>query len=185
MEAEIDFILTTAAKYLDLEPTREDVRSVFAGIRPLLKSAVPSTTSSLSRRHGLFVEDAGLVTITGGKWTTYRQMAEDAVTAAANYAGLPERRCVTADLPIASREHTGPADCSADDVVRAVRNEMARTVEDVLARRSRLLFLDARRAMELARPVAEAIANELDRDKSWVEDQVREFRMVAEGYLPR
>ena len=183
--SEIDFVLKTAGKYLDQKPTCNDVISIFAGIRPLLKSGGSSKTASLSRRHGLFVDRSGLVTITGGKWTTYRQMAEDAVDEAVRVGGLPKRACITSDLEVAHGSDLDSSDFSLKHVTRAVTCEMARTVEDVLARRTRVLFLDARRAVELARPVAEVMAAELGRDGIWVEGQVDDFTKLAEGYMPQ
>ena len=189
VQTEIDFVLKTARHYLSQKPSREDVKSVFAGIRPLVKAGKAARTASLSRGHDLFVDGSGLVTITGGKWTTYRQMAEDAVNKAANVAGLDDRTCITADLPI-SAEALGIAEsldsainCSAEEVLRAVRYEMARTVEDVLARRTLILFLDARAAIELAQPVAQLMAKELGRDENWIVNQVKDFKKLAEGYL--
>ncbi len=188
MEAEIDFVLDTARGYLARKPKRADILSVFAGIRPLVKPGVGKKTSSISRGHDLFVDPSGLVTITGGKWTTYRRMAEDAVSKAVEVGELPLRPSVTADLPIinSSLRRTDSlhprVQCSREEVTRAVRNEMARTVEDVLARRTRILFLDARAAVELAQKVAEIMAKELGRGEEWVEEQVREFNRLAENY---
>jgi len=189
-EAEIDFILETASEYLAAKPTRDDILSVFAGIRPLVKTGATTKTSSLSRGHHLFVDTAGLITITGGKWTIYRRMAEDAVNKAAEIAGLKQRDCVTADLPIEpaavldETERLHPDfPYTQGDVIRAVRDEMARTIEDVLARRTRVLFLDAKAATELAPRVGELMAKELAKDDAWVADQVKGFRNIAENYM--
>jgi len=190
LEAEIDFILETASGYLAAKPTRDDILSVFAGIRPLVKAGVATKTSSLSRGHHVFIDGSGLITITGGKWTIYRRMAEDAVNKAAEIAGLKQRDCITSDLPIEP-----PATLDEDerlhpdfpytrsDIVRAVRDEMARTVEDVLARRTRVLFVDAEAATELAPKVGELMAKELGKDNVWVVDQVESFRSIAENYM--
>lgn len=184
---EIDFILETASRYLAVRPTRADVLSTFAGIRPLVKGG--GSTAELSRDHTIRVQPPGLLTITGGKWTTYRRMAEDAVDRAAELAGLPRRRCVTHDLAI-----TGPAGevntplldptlpYRMSDVVRAARHEMAQTVEDVLARRTRALFLNAAAAVRMAPAVAAVLAGELGRDPDWEAAQVRAFRELAKGY---
>jgi glycerol-3-phosphate dehydrogenase len=96
---EIEFILQQIGRYLRKVPTREDILSVFAGLRPLVKSS-SKKTAELARDHLILVADSGLITITGGKWTTYRRMAEDTVNTAIQRAGLPERACVTASLPI-------------------------------------------------------------------------------------
>lgn len=192
LEAEIDFVLENAGRYLTMQPTREDILSIFAGIRPLVKRGRSRKTSSISRGHDLFVEDSGLITITGGKWTTYRRMAEDAVDKAINLSGLEPRYSITADLAIA-----GFANKSCDtgerlhpdlpytrsDIVRAVRDEMAQTVEDILARRTRALFLNAKAAIELAPAVAEIMATELRKDKVWSNGQVNDFNEVARNYF--
>lgn len=190
LDAEIDFILETAGGYLMSKPTRADIKSAFAGIRPLVRRSDVSNTASLSRSHEMFVDASGLITITGGKWTTYRRMAEDAVNKSIDVGGLDVRICATADLLI---EPSSSGDVSellhsdlpytSDDVIRAVRDEMAQTVEDVLARRTRALFLNAAAAIEIAPKVAEIIATEMGKDTAWIERQVLEFQQVAEKYL--
>jgi glycerol-3-phosphate dehydrogenase len=214
--AEIDAVLVTAERYLARPPTRSDIRSAFAGLRPLMRGSSRST-ARLSREHAIHVDAPGLVTITGGKWTTYRKMAEDCVNEAAQLAGLPSRPCVTAALRLHGYvEKSEPADSLsvygadaaniralaqrephlAEPIAReirylgaevefAAREEMARTVEDVLARRTRALFLDARAAMAMAPRVAAILANVLGRDEPWQADEVRRFTQLAEGYLPR
>ncbi len=216
LEQEIDFILQTASLYLAKKPARADILSVFAGIRPLVKAGGAANTAALSRSHTVRIENSGVVTICGGKWTTYRRMAEDCVNQAATFAGLPERACATASLNI--HGHLPNADRygslavygsdapaiqalqAADaalaaplhaalpytgaEIVWAARNEMARTVEDALARRTRALFLDARAAMEMAAPAATLMARELQRSSVWAEKQVKAFLAVARQYLP-
>ncbi|MFO0811328.1 MAG: glycerol-3-phosphate dehydrogenase/oxidase [Gemmataceae bacterium] len=189
--AEIEFILETVGRYLTKPPRRSDVLSAFAGVRPLVKAGTGSNTAALSRDHTIRVEGPGLVTITGGKWTTYRAMAEDCVNRAAELAGLPRRECVTADMPIdatlpdrpASAEPLHPAlSYTAADVTWAARHEMARTVEDVLARRTRALFLNAAAAVAMAPRAAELLAAELGRDAAWTTGQVQAFEVLAKGY---
>ncbi|MDD5712348.1 MAG: glycerol-3-phosphate dehydrogenase C-terminal domain-containing protein, partial [Smithellaceae bacterium] len=170
----------------------------------------------LSRDHVLFISKSGLVTITGGKWTTYRKMAQDTVNEAAIIAGLDERSCKTEHMRIHGwLKHVDESDplhqYGSDmlalkrmvkanpelgqrihkdlpylrvEVVWAAREEMARTVEDVLARRTRALLLNARASMEMAPEVAKILAHELDRDKKWEEKQVEEYMALAKGYLP-
>ncbi len=212
---EIDFLLSHTARYLTRHPGRSDVLSVFAGIRPLVRTDAGSDTSSLSRDHTLLVESSGLITIAGGKWTTYRKMGEDTVTAAAQVAGLDDRPSVTGSLHIhgwqegvgvneplqvygsdapalerlfsenpALQEPLHPAlPYSAGEVVWGVRNEAARTVVDILARRTRALLLDARAAIAAAPKVAELMAQELGHDSLWQKSQVAEFSALASGYL--
>ncbi len=190
LESEIDFVLETVGNYLTEPPTRDDILSIFAGIRPLVKRGHATKTSAISRGHDLFVDDAGLVTITGGKWTTYRRMAEDAVDKAIAVGSLAKRECITERLeikpPEAENDETPlhpDLPYSVGDVVRAVRTEMAQTVEDVLARRTRALFLNARAAVEATETVARIIANETSSAGYDVDKDVAEFRAVAANYL--
>jgi glycerol-3-phosphate dehydrogenase len=211
---EIGFILETAALYLHKAPSRDDVLSVFAGIRPLVRTADNFVTAALSRSHSVHIDPSGLLTTTGGKWTTYRHMAEDTVNQASELARLPERPCVTTTLKIHGFHEGGDpgplsvygADASAvrelerhdpalaapldtalpytaAQVVWGVREEMARTVEDVLARRCRALFLNARAAVRMAPRVAALLARELGRDAAWERHQIAEFEMLARGYM--
>ncbi|CAN5538010.1 glycerol-3-phosphate dehydrogenase/oxidase [soil metagenome] len=190
LESEIDFVLDTAGEYLTEKPTRDDILSKFVGIRPLVRSDAAANTSALSRGHTIEIDKAGLLTITGGKWTTYRHMAEDAVDQAARLAGLENRPSVTRELSISAPETTDDTELLHPDlsyfvgeVLRGVRTEMARTVEDVLARRTRALFLNAKTAIEISPKVARIIAGELGKDEVWISDQVAEFKKVAGNYL--
>ena len=215
---EVDFLLDHARRYLDRAPGRGDIKSLFAGLRPLIRpeGAEGTATAKLSREHAVFVSQSGLVTVTGGKWTTYRPMAKDAVDHAARVAGLPGRPCETAalklhgwnqhidkmtshgayhgaDLPAVlelSREHPDWSEplhpslpYTPADVVWGARHEAARTVEDVLCRRTRVLFLDARVAMEMAPRVAGLLAAELGRDPAWQSEQIEQFRSLASSYM--
>lgn len=253
---EIEFLLGHAGRYLTGHPEASDVLSCFAGLRPLIagvagvaagESRGPGGaggaagggvgrggTAALRRDHLVQVSASGLVTVTGGKWTTYRRMGEDAVDAAAAVAGLPDRPSVTATLRLHGAEAgggqggigggAGPAghggegggdgggdggdDRSMDpevarliaerpewgeklhphlpyraaDVVRAARHEMARSVEDALARRTRALLLDARASVEAAPRAAALLAAELGRDDAWQRGQVAAYRELARGY---
>lgn len=212
---EIRFILETAGRYLERPPTRADILSVFAGIRPLVRATDGKNTASLSREHTIHIDNSGLLTLTGGKWTTYRNMAEDCVNQAATLAQLDERPCVTRKLPIhgsavpaevlghltiygsdavgirelkevdpslASQLHSA-LPYTAAEVVWAARHELARTVEDVLARRTRALFLNARAAQQMAPRVASLLARELGHDAVWQREQVEEFERLAAGYF--
>jgi glycerol-3-phosphate dehydrogenase len=187
-EAEVEFILNTAANYLAKKPTRADVLSVFVGIRPLVRAVGAKNTAALSRDHTIHRDANGLVTITGGKWTTYRNMAEDCVNQTAAWAGLPDRRCATKNLRIRGPAHEGGEQLHPDlpyttaDAVSAVRSEMARTVEDVLSRRTRALVLNAAAAVAMAPRVAEVLARELGRDVAWQAEQFAKFEQLATGY---
>jgi glycerol-3-phosphate dehydrogenase len=215
---EVEFLLTHAARYLTHDPSPADVLSCFAGLRPLVRAAdarSPRETSALSRDHTLIVAPSGLVTITGGKWTTYRKMGQDTVDQAALVGGLPERPSGTESLRLHgwTEEIPPPAEGTAYgsdtaavhllagqqpgwgerlhprlpyrvcEVVWAARHEMARTVEDVLARRTRALLLDARASLDAAPAVARLLAAERGRDEDWVQAQVAAYAAVARGYL--
>lgn len=216
LQEEVDFIMEHAARYLTKDPTMDDVLSVFAGIRPLVASGDAKDTSEISREHQIFVSGSGLMTVAGGKWTTYRKMAEDAVDHASTLAGLEPAECVTRSLNIHGyHQHAdrfgslaqygadAPAVAALSDSLDAgrepvharlaltrgevrwmVRHEMARTVDDVLARRSRSLLFDARAAREAAATVAELVAEELGRDHAWRMEQVDSFQALADRYIP-
>jgi glycerol-3-phosphate dehydrogenase len=213
-EQEVEFVLQTASLYLEKRPSRGDVLSVFAGIRPLVRAGESGNTAALSRDHTIRIENSGMVTICGGKWTTYRHMAEDCVNLAATLARLPEQPCVTSHLNIhgfhsaagkfgrlsvygsdapavleieesdpALAEPLDPAlPYTGAEVVWAARYEMARTLEDVLARRTRALFLNARAALSMAPRAAALLALELGRDAAWQARQVEEFARTAGNY---
>jgi glycerol-3-phosphate dehydrogenase len=219
LKEEVGFILRNAARYLARDPQEKDILSIFAGQRPLVRKPGKdgSATKAISRNHEVLVSDAGLVTIVGGKWTTYRKMAEDTVDHASMIAGLPDKPCVTEHLQLHGwRSPNAPAlpdwlsvygseeeeirkligsDPALGEkvhprlsypfaaVVWGVRHEQARTLEDILARRTRALLLDARAAIEAAPAVVAVLAKELGRDKAWEESQLLEFTELANGYL--
>jgi glycerol-3-phosphate dehydrogenase len=229
MDQEIDFILATAGQYLTKAPKRDDVLSVFAGIRPLVRATGVASglvnTAQLSRDHVIHIDRSGLVTVCGGKWTTYRHMAEDCVDQAATLAQLPDRPCVTHHLrihgfPEAAKEEAAKDEAAKEfgalavygsdaaeirklietdlklgeplhpglpyvkaEVIWAARHEMARTVEDILARRTRALFLNARAALAMAPGVAGLMAAELGWDEVMRTKQLNAFREVASNYL--
>jgi glycerol-3-phosphate dehydrogenase len=211
LEEEIEFILETAGRYLNRPPTRADVLAVYVGLRPLVKGE--GKTSALSRDHVIHVDTSGLLSITGGKWTTYRHMAEDCVDHAITLGRLRDEPCPTRNLRIhgylqdsgalgdlevygsdaaeiralardprlATQLHPDLPYIAAE-VVWAARNEMARTVEDILARRTRALFLNAAAASAMAEPVAKLLAAELGQDAAWVAAQVNDFQVLAQQY---
>jgi glycerol-3-phosphate dehydrogenase len=211
LEEEIEFVLETASRFFARPPSRRDVLAVFVGLRPLVKGE--GKTSALSRDHVIHVDASGLLTITGGKWTTYRHMAEDTVDNAITLGRLPEAECTTKNLhihgfmedaaalgslevygsdaeairalaedPVLGAQLHPALPYLAAEVVWAAREEMARTVEDVLARHTRALFLNADAAIAMAEPVAQLLATELGRDEAWVEAQVKEFCALAQQY---
>lgn len=179
-DAEVSYIISTLNRYLNRKVFESDVLSAWAGLRPLIDRRA-AQTSRLSREHALEVSRTGLVTITGGKWTTYRKMAQDAVDAAAAHARLPPVACPTADLRLACYETPMLMSLEAR-IDFAVAQEMARTVEDVLARRTRALFLDAKAARDQSPSVASVLARRLGRDAMWEREQVRSFDTLASRY---
>lgn len=191
LDEEIGFILRNAARYLARDPRREDVLSVFAGQRPLVRPprSDGSSTKQISRNHEVLISDSGLLTLVGGKWTTYRKMAEDALAHAILLGELPERPCITETLPLQDEQPAAEGEelvpglpYTTGQVRFAARHEMARTVEDVLSRRTRALLLDAGAALAAAPDVAQILAAELGRDDAWAAGQVREFESLAAGY---
>ncbi len=217
-DEEVAFILRNASRYLARDPERGDVLSVFAGLRPLVRHE-GQASKRVSREHEVLVSRGGLVSIVGGKWTTYRRMAEDAIDHAADVGGLPPVQSPTSDLQIRGwLDRSDPA-MPEEDWVRvygadapamwgvcdehasgrtrihpslpyprgvvaySARYEAARTVEDVLSRRTRALLLDAAAASEAAEMVAALLARELGRDDAWVSAQIAAFRGLAGGYM--
>ncbi|HET6718854.1 MAG TPA: glycerol-3-phosphate dehydrogenase/oxidase [Rhodocyclaceae bacterium] len=194
--AEIDYVLQTAAPYLKRAPQRSDIRAAFAGLRPLLRdldrtsSAAAENTASLSREHQVREAPEGVISVVGGKWTTYRAMAEDAVDAALASAGLGQHRCVTSHLPIHRSTRTWPDQAPgraelAALVDYAVRFEQAHSLDDVLARRSRLLLCDAAAAIELAAPVAEQLRQLNGQSAAWRDAELARFVALAQVYRGR
>jgi len=215
LEEEIDFILRHAKQYLSKDPLRSDVKSVFAGLRPLVRPEDAKETSEISRSHHLRVSESGLVTIAGGKWTTYRKMAEDTINQAIIIAGLESVQCKTENLRIhgwlknvdqEDHLHVYGSDVVGlmklleendewkeqlhpnlpylkGEVVWAVRNELAITIEDVLSRRTRALLLEAKASLEMAPIVGALLATEFGYDDAWVEQEVKEYKALAKNYI--
>jgi glycerol-3-phosphate dehydrogenase len=216
LPSEVEFLLKTAGQYLVKQPKRKDVLSVFAGLRPLAKPEdEKKATREISRGHKIMISVSGLITIIGGKWTTYRRMAEDTIDKAIMLGGLSERECITQHLPVhgyrmdidAYHDPMAPYGLDKENVLAigdeekrwkgliseklkieksqvawAVRKEWARTLEDVLARRTRALFLDARESIRIAPEVAFLMARELDKSRKWAKKQIEQFNSVAKNY---
>ncbi len=216
LEEEIKFILNTANKYLTKKPKRKDVLSIFAGLRPLAASEEKNQeTKEISRSHKLIISKSGLITMIGGKWTTYRKMGEDIVDKAILLGGFDSKECETKNMPIHGYLKNRHGDShlyvyGSDlpkimaligqfpelgeklndelpylraEVVWAVREEMARSVEDVLARRTRALLLNARASITMAPEVARIMAKELEYNDDWEAEQVRIYTELAKGYI--
>src|SRR5665213_545100 len=216
LESEIEFVLKTAGKFLNKKPERSDVLSVFAGLRPLAATNDESEkTKEISRSHKIIISSSGLVSVVGGKWTTYRKMAEDTLHKIMERKMLTYKKGSTENLQIhgystelkksnhlsyyGSDENgikrlieanesfaetlSKETNISIAQVIWAVRNEMARTVEDFLARRTRVLFFDSKLAISLAPKVASIMMKELQHDEAWEKNQVESFNKLAERYL--
>lgn len=215
---EIQFILNNFSKYTDSAPGQGDIKAIFAGLRPLVKSRTSDTgTREISRSHKIHASPGGLISIMGGKWTTYRKMAEDTLYRAISMGLLANIACKTNTLKIHGYSNSTDVEnhfrhygtdlqqiqaIAAEqpalntkihqnypfilaEIVWAARYEMARTIEDFLARRIRLLFLDALAAIDSAPIVGKYMAVELKKDETWVKDQIEKFENVASAYLPK
>lgn len=193
LPGEVDFILKTAGQYLAKAPTAADVRSVFAGLRPLVSSGSSKNTKSISREHTILIEPSGLVTITGGKWTTYRSMAQEVINLVCKQHGWANKQSCTATMRLDDEPApaaVGPAGQPLDkrlqltraDVEHAVRHEMAMTIEDVLARRSRALFLDSAAAVACIPVVREVLTQQLGLGPAVLDEQEQEFTALARQY---
>ncbi|MFN7507275.1 MAG: glycerol-3-phosphate dehydrogenase/oxidase, partial [Limnobacter sp.] len=188
---EVDFILNTAAEYLATAPTRADVLSVFVGLRPLVSEGGDNqNTKSISREHTVITSPSGLVTITGGKWTTYRSMAEEVIDLVCEQQGWANKPTRTRhmrledDLPLrkpGSAIHEN-LDLNEAEIAQAVLEEMAVTIEDVLARRSRALFLDSNAALACMNEVRFVLQNELRYSDAELDSQEAEFRKLVAQY---
>ncbi len=174
-EDEIEFLLTHAAKYLTKAPTPSGVLSVFAGLRPLVQRGGTQRTASLSRDHHIEASDSGLLTITGGKWTTYRKMAADVINHAERVGKLTPHPCRSQNLPLNEAWSEG-------DIAWHIANTQARTVEDYLARRTRALLLDAKASAATAPTVADEMAIALGWSPDETQRQVASYRALAKDY---
>ena len=211
MDMEREFLVDHIRRFLGASVGPDDVLSMWSGLRPLVREG-SGKSSRLSRDHKVIVSKSGLVTVTGGKWTTYRRMGEDTVNKAAGIAGLAAVKSTTAGMKLHGFMEGGAVEGMAEsdrvygsdlaevktlgdtllhaelpyragEVVWAARHEMARSVEDVLARRTRALFLNARAAQAMAPAVARLLAEELGRDAQWESEQVQSFKALADGYI--
>ena len=214
LESEIKFILDTAGRYLVKSPSREDVLCIFAGLRPLAADPEnPSSTKEVSRRHKIALSSSGLLTVIGGKWTTYRRMAEETIDKGIRSGFLEKKKCITASLKLVSSDHylkSGRLRIYGDfasevekliiypqqgepiderlpytkaELVWICRNEMPVTLEDLLARRTRALFLDARASSEIAPEAAAIMAEEMGYDSDWQRDQLESYDQLVKNYI--
>ncbi len=214
LDKEINFILHTAEQYLVRAPKREDILSIFAGLRPLAANPDnPHSTKEVSRRHKITLSPSGLLTIVGGKWTTYRRMAEETINKAISAGLLEKRKCITSDYPLTAQTGNslnrlriyGDRSFEIEAMIREnpelgfpinpglpytkaeilwiCRNEMPLNIEDVLARRTRALFLNAKASSAIAEEVAALMAKELGFDLNWQKTQVELYRQLVKNYI--
>ncbi len=215
LDKEIDFILQAAGKYFALPPHREDILCIFAGLRPLAANPEnPESTKEISRRHKITLSPSGLLTIIGGKWTTYRRMAEETIDMAIKKGFLQKRKCITANLKLNSNVNSGhfnrlhiyrngvqeiekiiaenpvlgvPIDqrfpYTRAEIIWICRNEMPVNLEDILARRTRALFLNARASYEIAAEVTRLMASELGHDLNWQKEQIKSYHRLMKNYI--
>jgi glycerol-3-phosphate dehydrogenase len=215
LDKEIDFILKTAGKYLLKVPARSDILSIYAGLRPLAaNNKNPGATKEVSRRHKITLSSSGLLTIIGGKWTTYRLMAEEILDKAIKSGLLPASKCKTANLKLTkltSLIEPGRLHIYGDnyidikkivaenadygmlispdlpytkaEIIWICRNEMPVHLEDVLARRTRSLFLNAKASSSASREVGEIMVNELGFDKEWLQEEIKAYNELVKNYL--
>jgi len=215
LDEEISFILKTAGNYLVRPPSREDVLCIFAGLRPLAANPDnPAATREVSRRHKITLSSSGLLSIIGGKWTSYRRMAEETINRGIKAGILDKRECITKNFRFYSdnikllsarlsiygdgageiekmiSEESAASELldsalpyTKAEIIWICRNEMPVTLEDILARRTRSLFLDVRTSVKIAPKVAGIMARELNRDQKWEEEQVEAFTHLSKNYL--
>jgi glycerol-3-phosphate dehydrogenase len=215
LDLEVSFILQTAEKYLVKPPKREDILCIFAGLRPLAANPDnPASTKEVSRRHKITLSPSGLLTIIGGKWTTYRRMAEETIDKAIKAGFLVKAKCVTSGLKLTSLTSNNGSgrlhiygDHSFDienmisenpvlgipidprlpytkaEILWICRNEMPVRLEDILARRTRSLFLNARASIEIAREVASLMAKEFGYDQNWQAEQIESYTELVKNYF--
>ena len=214
LEEEINFILSNAAQYMTKKPRRLDVKSVFVGLRPLAAQQGDSNlTKEVSRHHKVTVSTSGLISVLGGKWTTYRKMGEDTINTATVVGGLNEQKCKTKRLLLHGYDENtdinDPLNVFGSDrkkiismgksqdneslsnkfyisknlILWSIEHEMAIHIEDVLARRTRCLFLDAKETLRIAPKVSKIMATALKKNDKWVDEELKKFNQTTKNYI--
>jgi glycerol-3-phosphate dehydrogenase len=215
LDQEIEFILRTAGRYLTRPPERKDVKCIYAGLRPLAANPDnPAATKEVSRRHKITLSSSGLLSIIGGKWTSYRRMAEETIDRGIKSGILEKKKCITksfsfypdnkplkevrlqiygsqaneiermiADQPDLAELINPRLPYTKAEIVWICRNEFPRAIEDILARRTRALFMDVRASKDAAPEVAEIMAKELGFSKTWQESQILQYNELTINYI--
>ena len=193
LDAEVDYLVREAGRWLRRAVLPADILSFFAGLRPLARPGTGVSTAGASREHRIDVSREGLITVLGGKWTTYRQMAEEVIDAAQGVGGWGKRPSATAELRLSPEPPSSVLSSvplhprlplTASGVDFAARVELARTLEDVLSRRSRCLFLDAKASLEIAPQVGRILRATLKKSERWEREQLDQFTRVVAAHLP-
>ena len=210
---EVDFILKNASKYMTNKPKRDDIKSVFAGLRPLAATSNKKSTKEVSRSHKIDISPSGLISVLGGKWTTYRKIAEDAINTAISINKLKKKKCKTERVKLfgfkknvdwsdpmhvygslkKQIESMGSKNDNeslsnkffiSNNIIKwSIIHEMAISLEDVLARRTRCIFLDSRESMRIAPIVAKKMAEVLEEDQNWIDMELKKFNKLIKNYM--
>ena len=210
---EVDFILKNASKYMTNKPKRDDIKSVFAGLRPLAATSNKKSTKEVSRSHKIDISPSGLISVLGGKWTTYRKIAEDAINTAISINKLKKKKCKTERVKLfgfkknvdwsdpmhvygslkKQIESMGSKNDNeslsnkfyiSNNIIQwSIIHEMAISLEDVLARRTRCIFLDSRESIRIAPIVAKKMAEVLEEDQNWIDMELKKFNKLIKNYM--
>ena len=213
LNEEIDFILKNAGKYMSVKPKRDDIKSVFAGLRPLAATSNKQSTKEVSRSHKIDISPSGLISVLGGKWTTYRKIAEDALNTAISINKLKKKKCKTERTKLFGFKRNvswsdpmhvygsmkkkveslgGVNDnkslskkfyVSNNIIEWSIIHEMALTVEDILARRTRCVFLDSKESKRISPVVAQKMADVLGEDDKWIDAELKKFNKLIKNYI--
>ena len=213
LKEEVDFILKNAGKYMSVKPKKDDIKSVFAGLRPLAATSNKQSTKEVSRSHKIDISPSGLISILGGKWTTYRKIAEDAINTAISINKLKKKKCKTERTKLFGfKRNVSWSDpmhvygslkkkveslggindnkslsnkfyISNNIIEWSIIHEMALTVEDILARRTRCVFLDSKESQRIAPIVAQKMADVLGEDDKWIDAELKKFNKLIKNYI--
>ena len=212
LKEEIDFILKNASKYMTIKPNKGDIKSVFAGLRPLAATSDKKSTKEVSRSHKIDISPSGLISVLGGKWTTYRKISEDAIDTAISIKKLKKKKCKTEKTKLFGYkkkvdfsdpmhvygslkkkvESLGGKDDNnslstkfyiTNNIIEwSIIHEMALTLEDILARRTRCIFLDSNESKLIAPNVAKKMAEVLEKDQEWIDTELKKFNKLIKNY---
>ena len=213
LKEEVDFILKNAGKYMSVKPKKDDIKSVFAGLRPLAATSNKQSTKEVSRSHKIDISPSGLISVLGGKWTTYRKIAEDAIDKAISINKLKKKKCKTERTKLFGfKRNVSWSDpmhvygslkkkveslggindnkslsnkfyISNNIIEWSIIHEMALTVEDILARRTRCVFLDSKESKRIAPIVAQKMADVLGEDDKWIDAELKKFNKLIKNYI--